>query len=101
MAKIKVNDKVRVISGKEKGNEGVVIAINTKTDRVIVDGLNIVKKHIKPSQEMPDGGIVEQSGSIHRSNIMLIDKKGKPTRVGFEMDDKGNKSRIAKTGNKL
>ncbi|MFX3674646.1 MAG: 50S ribosomal protein L24 [Paenisporosarcina sp.] len=93
---VKKGDKVMVISGKEKGKTGTIIAAFPKKDRVLVEGLNIVKKHMKPNQASPQGGIVNQEASIHVSNVMLIDpKSGEPTRVGYKVED-GKKIRIAK-----
>ncbi|MDX1769958.1 MAG: 50S ribosomal protein L24 [Planococcaceae bacterium] len=93
---VKKGDKVMVISGKEKGKTGTIIASFPKKDRVLVEGLNIVKKHMKPNQANPQGGIVNQEASIHVSNVMLIDpKSGEPTRVGYKVED-GKKIRIAK-----
>jgi large subunit ribosomal protein L24 len=93
---VKKGDKVMVISGKEKGKTGTIIAAFPKTDRVLVEGLNLVKKHMKPNQANPQGGIVSQEASIHVSNVMLIDpKSGEPTRVSYKVED-GKKVRVAK-----
>ncbi len=80
--KIKKGDKVRVISGEARGKDGTVLKTFPKTDRVLIEGVNIVKKHAKPTQANPDGGIIEFEAPIHASNVMIVDKKGKPTRVG-------------------
>ncbi|EEU20649.1 50S ribosomal protein L24 [Lactobacillus mulieris] len=97
---VKTGDKVKVIAGKEKGKEGTVIRVDRKNDRVVVKGLNMIKKHEKPSQTNQNGGVVEKEGSIHVSNVMLIDpESGKPTRIGHEIVD-GNKVRIAKVSGK-
>ncbi|MEL6635445.1 MAG: 50S ribosomal protein L24 [Bacteroidota bacterium] len=87
--KIKKGDRVAVISGASKGRQGEVLEVFPKTNRVIVEEVNIVKKHEKPTQDNP-GGIVEQPAPIHISNLMLIDPKtGTPTRVGRrEVDGK-------------
>lgn len=93
---IKTGDKVVVISGKDKGKEGVVLAAQPSTNKVTVEGVNVVKKHVRPSQMNPDGGIVEFEAPIHASNVMIVDpKSGKPTRVGFKFVD-GKKVRFAK-----
>ncbi|SEO76045.1 LSU ribosomal protein L24P [Amphibacillus marinus] len=93
---VKKGDKVQVLSGKDKGKQGVILAAYPKKDRVLVEGINIVKKHQKPSQDNPQGGILEQEAPIHVSNVLPIDpKSGEPTRVGFEERD-GKKVRIAK-----
>ncbi|GAA0304443.1 large subunit ribosomal protein L24 [Gracilibacillus halotolerans] len=93
---VKKGDKVQVIAGKDKGKQGNILAVFPKKDRVLVEGINMVKKHAKPSQENPQGGILNQEASIHVSNVMPIDpKSGEPTRVGYEVRD-GKKVRIAK-----
>lgn len=93
---VKKGDKVKVISGKDRGKEGTILEVFPKKDRVVVEGINIVKKHAKPSQENPQGGILDVEASIHVSNVMPIDPKtGEPTRVGYEVRD-GKKIRIAK-----
>ncbi|ARD48141.1 50S ribosomal protein L24 [Sporosarcina sp. P37] len=93
---VKKGDKVMVISGKDKGKTGVILTAYPKKDRVLVEGINIVKKHTKPNQENPQGGIVSQEATIHVSNVMVIDPKtGEPTRVGYKLED-GKKVRIAK-----
>ncbi len=81
--KIKKGDKVIVISGEGKGKEGKVLKMYPKTSRVLVEGVNIIKKHTKPTQANPDGGILEFEAPIHLSNVMISDKKGR-TRVGFK-----------------
>ncbi|WP_026561231.1 50S ribosomal protein L24 [Bacillus sp. J37] len=93
---VKKGDKVMVISGKDKGKQGVVLASYPKKDRVLVEGINIVKKHAKPSQVNPQGGILNQEAPIHVSNVMPLDpKSGEPTRVGYKVVD-GKKVRVAK-----
>ncbi len=83
--KIKKGDTVKVITGKDNGAEGKVTSIDRKKGRVIVEGVNMVSKHTKPSQANPNGGIVQKEAPIDISNVMLV-YKGKPTRVGFKMD---------------
>ncbi|HHY22241.1 MAG TPA: 50S ribosomal protein L24 [Bacilli bacterium] len=93
---VKKGDKVKVISGKDKGKEGVILEAYAKKERVLVEGINMVKKHAKPSQDNPQGGILNQEAPIHVSNVMPIDPKtGEPTRVGYKIVD-GKKVRIAK-----
>lgn len=93
---VKKGDKVMVISGKDKGKQGVVLEAFPKKERVLVEGVNIVKKHAKPSQVNPQGGIFDQEAAIHVSNVMVIDPKtGNPTRVGYQTVD-GKKVRVAK-----
>ncbi|ATD31349.1 50S ribosomal protein L24 [Macrococcoides bohemicum] len=98
---IKKGDKVIVITGKDKGKTGTVIEALPKKDRVVVEGVNIVKKHQKPTQMNPEGGIVEFEAAIHVSNVMLIDPKtNKPTRVGTKIED-GKKVRVAKKSGEI
>ncbi len=97
--KIKKGDQVQVITGKDKGKQGEVLKVLTKEQRVIVDGINIVKKHLKPSQINPDGGIVEKASPIHVSNVMVVDQKTKkPTRIGYVFEN-GQKFRVTKASN--
>ena len=96
--KIKKGDKVRVISGSNKGSEGEVISIKKGTNKAIVKGVNIVKKHNKPSAQSPQGGISEKEAPIHISNLSLITPDGKITRVGFRIDE-GVKVRYLKKTN--
>ncbi len=93
---VKKGDKVQVLSGKDKGKQGVILEAYPKKERILVEGVNIVKKHQKPSQDNPQGGILEKEAPIHVSNVLPIDpKSGEPTRVGYE-DRDGKKVRIAK-----
>ena len=93
---VKKGDKVKVLSGKDRGKTGTIIEVYPKKDRVLVEGVNMVQKHAKPSQENPQGGILNQEAAIHVSNVLPIDPKtGEPTRVGYEVRD-GKKVRIAK-----
>ena len=92
-SKIKKNDNVKIIVGKDKGKEGKVISVND--GKVVVEGANMVTKHTKPSQANPKGGITHQEAALDASNVMLV-HKGKPTRVGFKVVD-GKKVRIAKS----
>jgi large subunit ribosomal protein L24 len=94
---VKKDDTVFVITGKDKGKKGRVIAAYPRENRVLVEGVNLVKKHAKPSQQNPQGGIVTQEAPIHVSNVMLIDpKSGEPTRIGYKVLDNGKKVRVAK-----
>lgn len=94
--KIKKGDRVFVTTGKDKGKTGDVLKVFTKTDRVLVQGANMIKRHTRPTQTAA-GGIVEKEASIHVSNVAHIDPKdGKPTRVGFKVLEGGNKVRFAK-----
>ena len=93
--KIKAGDTVRVIAGKDKDKEGKVIAVNKKDGKVLVEGVNMLTKHTKPSAANQNGGIVHQEGYIDASNVMYV-HKGKVTRVGFKMDG-DKKVRVAKS----
>lgn len=95
----KTGDKVIVTCGKDKNKQGKIIKTLAKEEKVIVEGVNIVKKHIKPTNGK-DGGIIEVESPIHVSNVMIIDPKtNKRTRIGKELDKNGNKIRIAKKSN--
>lgn len=94
--RIKKDDRVVVIAGKDKGAKGRVLRVLREVDRVIVEGVNRVKRHTKPSQKNPTGGIIEKEAPIHISNVMLLDPKlDQPTRVRFVTDKDGKKIRIA------
>jgi len=95
-AKIRTKDKVVVLSGKDKGKTGEVVKVLPKEERVVVSGVNVVKKHTRPSARS-QGGIVEIEAPIHVSNVAHVDPKdGKPTRVGFKVLEDGRKVRVAK-----
>ncbi|GIE86607.1 LSU ribosomal protein L24P [Actinoplanes regularis] len=101
--KIKKGDTVVVIAGKDKGAKGKVIAAFPRQDKVLVEGVNRVKKHerIRTNQRgSKTGGIVTQEAAIHISNVQVVDDQGKPTRIGYRIDDNGNKVRIARTTGK-
>jgi large subunit ribosomal protein L24 len=93
---IKTGDKVRVMRGKDAGKEGTVTKILKNKDRVIVEGVNMIKKHVKPSTTNPNGGVIDTEAGIHVSNVMLLDPKdGKPSRIGKSVVD-GKRVRVAK-----
>ena len=94
MNKIKKDDMVKVIAGKDKGKEGKVIAVDTKTGKITVEGINLATKHQKPAAGSPEGGILKKENPIDVSNVMLV-VDGKATRVGFKVED-GKKVRVAK-----
>lgn len=94
-SKIKVGDTVKVIAGKDKDKEGKVLSVNQKNQTLLVEGINMITKHTKPSAANQNGGIVHQEGPIQASNVMYV-HKGKATRVGFKVED-GKKVRIAKS----
>ena len=100
-AKIKKGDTVEVIAGKDKGAKGTVLEVLPQEDRVIVEGVNIQKRHVKAGarQSMPQGGILDRPGKIHISNVRLYsDKAGRGVRVGFEKLADGSKVRVARGG---
>lgn len=94
---VKKGDQVIVITGKDKGKKGRVLAAFPSEGRVLIEGVNMIKKHQKPNQANPQGGIIQKEAPIHSSNVMLIDpKSGQPTRVGYKVLDNGKKVRVAK-----
>jgi large subunit ribosomal protein L24 len=97
--KIRKSDNVMVISGNDKGKTGKVLKVFPKVSRVIVEGINLRKRHTKPSQKNPQGGILEKESPIHVSNVMLIDSKtNEPTRLGVQiiLDEKTGKKKRAR-----
>lgn len=98
--KIKSGDTVQVIAGDHKGSEGKVVKVLKEKSKVIVEGVNMVKKHTKPSAQNPQGGIVEKEAPIHISNVSLLTKKGETTRVGYRMDG-DKKVRFSKKSNEV
>jgi len=95
-AKIKKGDRVMLLTGKDKGRTGNVTRVMPKDSRVLISGLNMVQRHTRPSQGDPQGGIKHKEASVHVSNVAVVDSNGKPTRVGFKVED-GKKVRVAKT----
>ena len=93
--KIKKGDTVKVIAGKDNNAEGKVLSVDAKNGKVLVEGVNVITKHAKPSQSNPNGGIIQKEAPIDISNVMLV-VKGKATRVGFKMEN-GKKVRFAKS----
>lgn len=98
--KIKTGDTVRVIAGDHKGSEGKIVKVLLEKNKVIVEGVNMVKKHMKPSAQSPQGGIVEKEASIHISNLSLLTSKGETTRIGYKMEE-GKKVRFSKKSNEV
>ena len=103
--KIKKNDLVVVIAGNDRGKRGKVLKVFPDKQRIIIEGVNFVKKHQRPTQSQPKGGIMTREGSIHVSNVMLLDpKSGKPTRVGRKVltgGEKAQRVRFAKVSNEM
>jgi len=96
--KLRRDDMVVVITGRDKGKTGKVLAVVPKENKVVVEGVNVVKKHTKPSQKNPKGGILDVTKAIDASKVMVIDPKtGKPARIGFNVTAKG-KERVFKVG---
>ena len=99
MFKIKKGDTVKVIAGKDKDKEGKVLTVDQKNNKVVVEGINMITKHSKPSAANPNGGIVQKEAAIDASNVMLV-HEGKATRVGFRMEG-DKKVRFAKATGKV
>jgi large subunit ribosomal protein L24 len=100
--KIRKNDQVLVIAGRDRGKKGRVLSVNPEKGRIIVEGVGMIKRHTKPNpQKNVKGGIVEREGTIHASNVMLVDPdSAAPTRIGYSIGNDGTKSRISrKSGN--
>tara|TARA_B100001250_G_C19381569_1_gene606446 strand:- start:301 stop:612 length:312 start_codon:yes stop_codon:yes gene_type:complete len=95
---IKKGMTIKVVSGAHKGSEGKVLFVSPKKQRVIVEGINFIKKSTRPSQENPNGGIVEKEASIHVSNVMVL-QNGKVSRIGYKVLEDGSKVRIFKKTN--
>lgn len=94
---VKKGDTVVVISGKEKGKKGKILAVNLKKSRVTVEGVSMIKRHTRPNRSLPQGGIIEKEASIHSSNVLpLCSRCNKPTRVGHALLGDGRKVRTCK-----
>ena len=94
--KVRKDDEVIVLAGRDKGKRGAVLRIITRTERVLVEGVNVTKRHVKPTQGDPQGGIVEREAPIHISNVALIDPESdRPTRVRYKRLGDGRKVRVA------
>ena len=100
--KIKRDDTVLIISGNDKGKRGRVLRVYPEQDRIIVEGVRMMKKHTKPTQRDPQGGIIEREAPLHVSNAMLVDPKNdEPTRVGRQRLDEGRRVRVAKRSGEM
>ena len=97
--KIKSGDTVKVISGGSRGKQGTVISVDRSKDRVFVEGVNFVTKHVKPNASNPQGGVVKVEAGIHISNLMVVDAAGNATRVGRRRNDDGKLTRYSKKSN--
>ena len=101
-ARLRKGDLVIVISGKDKGKQGKVARILADVDKVVVEGINLVKRHMRPTPRNPQGGILEREQPIAACKVMPLDQKtGKGTRISFKTDEKGNKVRVAKSGEEI
>ncbi len=99
--KIKRDDKVKVISGNHKGKEGIVKQVLNDKNKVLVEGVNIVKKHVKPNQENQGGGIIEKEAFMDASNVMIVCAScSKTTRISIKRDEEGSRVRLCKSCNK-
>ena len=102
IAHVRKGDTVMVVAGKERGKKGKVLRVIPEKGRVVVERLNLIKKHQKPTQKVRQGGIIEREGSIHLSNVMLIDPNSdKPTRIGMKALSDGKKVRVARRSGEM
>jgi large subunit ribosomal protein L24 len=102
IAHVRKGDTVIVVAGKERGKKGKVLRVIPEKGRVVVERLNMIKKHQKPTQKIRQGGIIEREGSIHLSNVMLVDPNSdRPTRVGMKALSDGKKVRVARRSGEM
>ncbi|PYO33512.1 MAG: 50S ribosomal protein L24 [Candidatus Rokuibacteriota bacterium] len=102
IAHVRKGDTVMVVAGKERGKRGRVLRVIPEKNRVVVERVNMIKKHQRPTQRIRQGGIIEREGSIHLSNVMLLDPtSGKPTRIGMRALSDGKKARVARKSGEL
>lgn len=94
--KIRKGDRVRVLTGKDRGKEGEVISVHPSTGKAVVEGVNVAKRHQKPTRAMQQGGIIDKAMPVDLSNLALIDSDGRPTRAGYRIGADGTKTRIAR-----
>jgi large subunit ribosomal protein L24 len=100
--RIRKNDMVRVISGNDKGKEGKILKVFPGSNRVIVEKVNMTKRHTRASKDVPQGGIIEKEGPINASNVMLIcPNTGKPTRIGKDILSDGSRARVSKQSGEM
>ena len=100
--RIRKNDKVRVMSGNDRGKEGKVLKVFPAQNRIIVEKINMIKRHTKASKDMPQGGILEQEGPIEASNVLLVcPNTGKPTRIGKQLLSDGSRARVSKKSGEM
>ena len=102
IAHVRKGDTVVVVAGKERGKKGKVLRVIPEKGRVVVERINMIKKHQRPTQKIRQGGIIEREGAIHLSNVMLVDpSSGKPTRVGMKALSDGKKVRVARRSGEM
>ena len=100
--RIRKNDMVRVISGNDKGKEGKILKVFPGSNRVIVEKVNMIKRHTKASKDVPQGGIIEKEGPINASNVMLVcPNTSKPTRIGKDILSDGSRARVSKRSGEM
>jgi large subunit ribosomal protein L24 len=100
--RIRKNDKVKVISGNDRGKEGKVLKVFPATNRIIVEKVNMVKRHTRASKDVPQGGIIEKEGPINASNVMLVcPNTGKATRIGKDVLSDGSRARVSKKSGEM
>lgn len=97
---VKTGDTVKIIAGNEKGKTGRIVSVNTNTSKVVLEGLNMITKHNKPSAKFPNGGITQKEAPIHASNVMLVEN-GKPVRAGKKLNAEGKLQRYSKKTGEL
>jgi large subunit ribosomal protein L24 len=95
--KIRKGDRVRVLTGKDRGKEGEVISVHLTTGKVTVEGINVAKRHQKPTRAIQQGGIIDKAMPMDASNVSLIDRDGNTTRIGYRIGADGTKTRIARS----
>lgn len=99
--RLRKGDNVVVLAGKQKGKTGKVVAVHPKDNKVTVEGINIVKKHVKPNQQYPQGGIIELTKPVYVSKVAIVEPTSKkPSRIGYQIDAEGNKTRVFKKSGK-
>ena len=102
IAHVRKGDTVIVVAGKERGKRGKVLRVIPEKSRVVVERVNMIKKHQRPTQKLRQGGIIEREGAIHMSNVMLVDPRtDKPTRIGVRLLADGRKARVAKRSGEM
>ena len=100
--KVRKGDEVLIISGDDRGKRGKVLKVLRDRNRVIVEGINFIRRHTRPSQSNPQGGIVQREAPVHASNVMLVDpKSGRPTRVGTRVHEDGTRDRVARKSGEI